>query len=114
VKYGALSTSEGRIDFTWRLSKGRGPRELAATWREVDGPRVRPPTRAGFGTRLIERGLAADLNGDVRIDYPVDGVICSIRARLDSDDDRPLSERKTPDGPDQASPASPAQASPPA
>jgi len=114
VKYGALSTSEGRIDFTWRLSKGRGPRELAATWREVDGPRVRPPTRAGFGTRLIERGLAADLNGEVRIDYPVDGVICSIRARLDSDDDRPLSEQKTPDGPDQASPASPAQASPPA
>jgi two-component sensor histidine kinase len=88
VKYGALSTSDGRIDFHWSLSKGRGPRELTATWREIDGPRVSPPTRAGFGTRLIERGLAADLNGEVRIDYPVDGVVCTIRARLDSGDDK--------------------------
>ena len=90
VKYGALSTSEGRIDFSWSLSKGRGPRELTATWREIDGPRVSPPTRAGFGTRLIERGLAADLNGEVRIQYPVDGVVCTIRARLDPADDGEL------------------------
>lgn len=89
VKYGALSTAGGCIDFSWSLSKGRGPRELTATWREIDGPRVNPPTRAGFGTRLIERGLAADLNGEVRIDYPADGVVCTIRARLDSEDDRP-------------------------
>ena len=86
VKYGALSTSEGHIDFSWSLSKGSGPRELTATWREIDGPRVSPPTRAGFGTRLIERGLAADLNGEVRIAYPVDGVVCTIRARLDPTD----------------------------
>jgi hypothetical protein len=54
-------------------------------WREVDGPRVTPPTRAGFGTRLIERGLANDLNGEVRITYPADGVVCIIRARLDGE-----------------------------
>jgi|GEM_PF-1234022 len=87
VKYGALSTSEGRVDFQWNLSKGRGPRELTALWREIDGPRVNPPSRVGFGTRLIERGLAADLNGEVRIDYPADGVICTIRARLEGADD---------------------------
>lgn len=52
-------------------------------WRETDGPRVTPPTRAGFGARLIERGLASDLNGEARIDYPADGVVCTIRARLD-------------------------------
>lgn len=86
VKYGALSASGGRVEFEWRLSKGRTARELTATWREVDGPRVTPPTRAGFGTRLIERGLAADLNGEVRIDYPIDGVVCTIRARLDPSD----------------------------
>jgi two-component sensor histidine kinase len=96
VKYGALSTSTGRVDFTWRLSKGRGPRDLTATWREIDGPRVSPPTRAGFGTRLIERGLAADLNGEVRIEYPVDGVVCTIRARLDSADGGEAAEPLTP------------------
>lgn len=92
VKYGALSTSEGRVDFTWDLSKGRGPRELTATWREVEGPRVSPPGRGGFGTRLIERGLAADLNGEVRIAYPADGVVCTIRARLKQAEDGEATE----------------------
>ncbi|HEY0647068.1 sensor histidine kinase [Phenylobacterium sp.] len=83
VKYGALSGNEGRVDFSWRIS-GRGDgRELTAVWREIDGPRVTSPTRAGFGTRLIERGLAADLNGEVTIRYPADGVVCTIRARLE-------------------------------
>ena len=88
VKYGALSTPEGRVDFTWQLiSHEDQSDELVATWRESDGPRVSPPTRAGFGTRLIERGLAADLNGHVTISYPVDGVVCTIRARLDPAED---------------------------
>ncbi len=88
VKYGALSTSEGWVDFSWDLAAGGDePDELIATWRECGGPRVTPPTRAGFGTRLIERGLAADLNGEVSIAYPPDGVVCTIRARLDPDQD---------------------------
>ena len=86
VKYGALSGPEGRVSFTWKLSGRGAARELHAVWREMDGPRVTPPTRVGFGTRLIERGLAADLNGEVSIRYPVDGVVCTIRARLDSAD----------------------------
>jgi two-component sensor histidine kinase len=86
VKYGALSGPDGRVAFTWALS-GRGARrELTAVWREVDGPRVSQPTRVGFGTRLIERGLASDLNGEVAIQYPPEGVICTIRARLDAAD----------------------------
>lgn len=86
VKYGALSGPEGRVSFTWDVS-GRGARrELTATWKELDGPRVNPPTRAGFGTRLIERGLASDLNGEVSIRYPPDGVVCTIRTRLDAAD----------------------------
>jgi two-component sensor histidine kinase len=86
VKYGALSGHDGHVEFKWWL-KGRGEqRELHATWREVDGPRVTPPNRVGFGTRLIERGLASDLNGEVTIHYPADGVVCTIRARLDAAD----------------------------
>jgi len=54
-------------------------------WREIDGPPVSPPTRAGFGTRLIERGLASDLNGEVTIAYPRDGVVCTIHANLDDE-----------------------------
>lgn len=85
VKYGALSVPEGRVDFSWTFADRDGVYELKATWREMGGPRVAPPTRAGFGTRLIERGLAADLNGEVKMTYPVDGVVCTIRALIDPD-----------------------------
>jgi two-component sensor histidine kinase len=87
VKYGALSVPEGHVTFSWKLSRVGRRRELHAVWRELDGPHVSPPTRAGFGTRLIQRGLAADLNGQVEITYPADGVVCTIDACLDSSDD---------------------------
>ncbi|TAL33347.1 sensor histidine kinase [Phenylobacterium sp.] len=116
VKYGALSASGGRVEFTWRLSGRAASRELIAVWRELDGPRVSPPTRAGFGTRLIARGLAADLNGEVTIHYPAEGVVCTIRARLDAADldaveaERPPGLRRRPSASsgDQAETPSPA------
>jgi two-component sensor histidine kinase len=36
------------------------------------------PSRRGFGSRLIERGLAKELNGDVRLDYETTGAVCQI------------------------------------
>ena len=51
-------------------------------WAEQDGPTVVPPRRKGFGSRLIERGLAQELGGDVKIEYEPQGVWCEINARL--------------------------------
>ncbi|MEW5685638.1 MAG: sensor histidine kinase [Pseudomonadota bacterium] len=87
VKYGALSVPEGHVEFSWEISRSGRRRDLHAAWREVDGPHVSPPTRAGFGTRLIQRGLAADLNGQVEIAYPASGVICTIDACLEATDE---------------------------
>ena len=36
----------------------------------------------GFGTRLIERSLAQDLDGDVRIEFARTGIVCSVDAPL--------------------------------
>ena len=83
VKYGALSVPEGKVTFSWSLVRARRARQLAMTWREHEGPRVATPTRVGFGTRLIQRGLAADLNGHVEIAYPPEGVVCTIVASLE-------------------------------
>ncbi|MDZ4374278.1 MAG: sensor histidine kinase, partial [Phenylobacterium sp.] len=94
AKYGALSGPKGHATFSWRLKAGHGPRELFAVWQEFDGPPVAPPTRSGFGTRLIERGLASDLNGEVTITYPPAGVVCTIHARLD-----PANDETAPFGP---------------
>jgi two-component sensor histidine kinase len=82
VKYGALSNGTGQIRVHWNLNGASTPKRLNLMWRETDGPPVHKPTRRGFGTRLIERSLAHDLNGDVRIEFAPTGVQCSVDAPL--------------------------------
>ena len=82
AKYGALSSERGRVELAWSVRRSEGRDMLRMIWRETGGPRVAPPTRSGFGTRLIERGLAADLQGSVVLEYPPEGVVCTIEARL--------------------------------
>lgn len=84
VKYGALSTPEGRVRITWGLAPDPGAERLDLTWVERGGPPVTAPTSRGFGSRLIERGLAAELSGSANIDFHPDGVVCRIRALLDA------------------------------
>ena len=84
VKYGALSTPAGRVTLQWDLTPGPGAERLDLTWTESGGPPVTPPTQRGFGSRLIERGLAAELSGEAAIRFEPDGVVGHIRARLDA------------------------------
>ncbi len=84
VKYGALSSDKGRVRIEWSVTDTDGARELRMHWTEMDGPRVAPPKRHGFGSRLIECGLDQDLAGKVRIDFAPTGVTCSISARLET------------------------------
>jgi PAS domain S-box-containing protein len=76
VKYGALSTPDGQVNLGWRNGDGR----LHLTWREEGGPPVSPPASRGFGTRMIERGLSAELGGTVSVDFRPDGLVCTIDA----------------------------------
>ena len=55
AKYGALSTPAGSIAIGWRQEGDDGA--LVLTWKERNGPPVTPPTRRGFGSVVIERGL---------------------------------------------------------
>ena len=50
-------------------------------WTERGGPPVAPPCR-GFGSRLIERTLAQDLNGEVAVSFEREGVVCAVAAPL--------------------------------
>jgi len=60
-----------------RAGGGEGDR-LILYWREEGGPPVAPPSRKGFGSRVIERGLAHELHGTTQLDYRPDGVVCTI------------------------------------
>jgi PAS domain S-box-containing protein len=79
VKYGALSdSSEGHVSLDWTLHPGLATDRLRLTWQESGGPLVTLEGRRGFGTRLIEGGLAQDLNGEVQFTFGASGVRCEI------------------------------------
>ncbi|TCS10487.1 HWE histidine kinase domain-containing protein [Caulobacter sp. BK020] len=85
LKYGALSTGEGasgegRVVLAWTYDAAT--RDLALTWTETGGPPVAPPTRRGFGSRLIERSLRGELKGAATMDYRPGGLVCTMRATL--------------------------------
>jgi two-component sensor histidine kinase len=83
AKYGALSVAAGRVSLTWTVKPdGDDGLDLKLSWREAKGPKVTPPTRRGFGSRLLERGLATELNGTVEVDYRPDGLVCAMTAKL--------------------------------
>lgn len=77
AKYGALSTSAGRVQISWTSNEDES---FQFEWREEGGPPVAPPTREGFGTRMIKRSLAADLRGTVDIRFEPGGLVCRVEA----------------------------------
>ncbi len=76
AKYGALSSTDGRIHVTWKLIKN----DLAQIhWREEGGPTVVEPTKRGFGRDLIEKIVAHELRSQVDLQFRPDGVECKLQ-----------------------------------
>ncbi|EIM29363.1 sensor histidine kinase [Microvirga lotononidis] len=83
VKYGSLSNETGEVQISWHVDRSRERPHLLLTWEEKGGPPVAPPSRRGFGTRLVERSLAqGHLAGEAKIDFCESGVVCTIDAPL--------------------------------
>jgi PAS domain S-box-containing protein len=79
AKHGALSNgAAGKIEITWQVEPTPQGDRMRLRWQESGGPPVTPPGRKGFGSRLIEGGLAQELDGEVRLDYEPAGVVCQI------------------------------------
>lgn len=78
VKHGALSDEAGSILIAWTVEPSPGGDRLHVRWQEQNGPCVTPPSRKGFGSQAIERGLAHELEGTVYVDYPAAGLVCTI------------------------------------
>jgi len=75
LKYGALSDQAGSITLSWTLdTDGLAVR---VRWKEHDGPPVSPPSRSGFGSRLI-RSAIVGAPAPARIEYEPDGLLCEL------------------------------------
>lgn len=73
VKYGSLSTAQGRLRISWEPKDGM----VAVQWDEFDGPSISEPTRLGQGSRLIRAALA-EVNGSVKKEFLATGLSCRI------------------------------------
>jgi two-component system CheB/CheR fusion protein len=82
AKYGPLSAVSGRLEVRWTITGGTDNEILALSWAESGGPAVKAPTRRGFGTTLIERALTHELDAEVRREFAVSGLRCTIEIPL--------------------------------
>jgi PAS domain S-box-containing protein len=82
AKYGALSNRTGRVAVTWSLEPGGAAGILRFHWRESGGPPVKPPSRQGFGSRLLQRVLITQVQAEVETDYDPGGFSLTMRAPI--------------------------------
>lgn len=81
VKYGALSTNDGRVE----VLAARTGQALQVVWRETDGPAIAgPPERTGFGARLATMSVEKQLGGALRHDWSPHGLSVSLSLPLAS------------------------------
>jgi two-component sensor histidine kinase len=78
-KYGALSIPSGRVHVDWELrTPADGDARFQMRWRELGGPVVEKPTRAGFGHSVVERMVAASLDGQAQLQWKPGGVVWNL------------------------------------
>ena len=85
VKHGSLSNEAGQVAITWSVSGTEAEGQtFALEWRESGGPVVAPPTRKGFGSRLVGTSLMPDLGGIGETEFAPYGVRWTLMTKLAS------------------------------
>lgn len=82
-KYGGLSNASGELALRWQVAARSGPpHRLELEWVEQAGQNITPPKKRGFGTRIIERTIVADLGGELDLRFEPSGLFCRFRVPL--------------------------------
>lgn len=79
VKYGALTSPDGRIDLVWTEAGGR----VRLVWTERTAHPVIPPTRKGFGSKMIELSVRHDLKGAAATAWAENGLAFTVEFDMD-------------------------------
>jgi len=90
VKYGALSSADGRVDIRWADVSG----QLTLEWVESGGPEPRAPTREGFGTALLRSG-ARQFHGAVDWRFERNGLRFELSLLLPKNPEREMASLAT-------------------
>jgi PAS domain S-box-containing protein len=81
TKHGALSVPGGELRVTWRIEQPGGTLHLR--WEERGGPPVTaPPSRRGFGSRVIEATMRNQLGGTMERHWEEAGLVCDFTLPL--------------------------------
>jgi two-component sensor histidine kinase len=78
AKYGAFSVPSGKLQISWTVEEGDLVRLI---WTESGGPLVRPPSRTGFGTKMIA-SIFGDSGSSVKLDFDPGGLRCVLQFYL--------------------------------
>ena len=88
VKYGALSNGSGAVTICWQIIRSnldaKRVTSVRLRWSETGGPRVVPPQRKGFGTRMVKDVLAIELSGTAELEFEAAGLQCIIEFPVDT------------------------------
>ena len=80
VKHGALSAECGVLD----ISSTTDDDNLLVVWAETGGPPISgSPDMHGFGSKLVSRSIAHDLDGALSYDWQESGLVATLRMRKD-------------------------------
>ncbi|MDE1990953.1 MAG: sensor histidine kinase [Rhizobiaceae bacterium] len=91
VKYGALSTFDGKIAIEWKNVESEIGPAIRFTWTESGGPSVKAPTETGFGTTVTKAHAAAAFGGTVEIDFRHEGlvwILTGLRSTMEHERER--------------------------
>jgi two-component sensor histidine kinase len=68
-KHGALSKLRGKVTAEWEIKDSDSGRLFCFRWQEHDHGIIKPPTRQGFGTKLLTRLVPGDLSGQATLNF---------------------------------------------
>src|SRR5204863_8950417 len=74
VKYGTLSTDNGKLRLSWSI----GSVALEVEWLETGGPPAAPPSSLGFGLSIVRSSIEAQFRGGVVYDWRPEGLRCRL------------------------------------
>src|SRR5262249_60520214 len=81
-KHGSLSTTNGRVELTWSVTRTQLGLTLVLDWKESRGPAPKRSRRPGFGSRLISMVIERQLNGQVRQSFGPHGLNARLTVPL--------------------------------